>query len=156
TVSSSTIPSAAPTGSSLPTLSTPTDYASTGVYYHNKHRMNHSAPLTTWNSAQALIAAEIASSCIFAHNMTVSGGTYGQNLAAYGSTGAVQSIPPPLMLATSIVNQWYYSEVANFLPSYYGEATPDMSNFAGWGHFSQVVWKGSTSVGCASQSCGAG
>jgi Cysteine-rich secretory protein family len=87
--------------------------------------------------------------------MTVSGGGYGQNLAAYGSTGAVSSFPPSLMLAKSITSQWYYGEVLNFLPSYYGEPTPDMTYFESWGHFTQVVWKGSLTVGCASQFCAA-
>jgi len=85
--------------------------------------------------------------------MSVSGGGYGQNLAAYGSSGAVSSFSTSLMLAKSIINQWYYGEVNSFLPSYYGEATPDMTYFESWGHFSQVVWKGSSTVGCASQYC---
>ncbi|KAF8851224.1 hypothetical protein BDZ45DRAFT_750888 [Acephala macrosclerotiorum] len=59
------------------------------------------------------------------------------------------------MLATSIKNQWCYGEVNNFLVSYYGLLTLDMMTFSGWGHFSQVVWKGSTTVGCASQYCAA-
>jgi len=137
-------------------LPAPTDYASTGVYYHNKHRQNHSAPLLTWNAAQAGTAAKIAASCVFAHNMNVDGGGYGQNLAAYGSSGNVAAFDPKLMLAKSISTQWYYGEVNSFLPSYYGQPTPDMSNFAAWGHFTQVIWKGSTSVGCASQYCPAG
>jgi hypothetical protein len=120
------------------------------------HRANHSAPLIVWNAAQAAIAAEIASSCVFAHNMTVGGGGYGQNLAAYGATGNVAALSPSSMLAKSISAQWYYGEVNSFLPSYYGQPTPDMSNFEAWGHFTQVVWKGSLSVGCASQLCPAG
>jgi hypothetical protein len=31
-----------------------------------------------------------------------------------------------------------------------------MTYFESWGHFSQVVWKGSMTVGCASQFCAAG
>jgi len=31
-----------------------------------------------------------------------------------------------------------------------------MSNFEGWGHFSQVVWVGSAAVGCASHYCASG
>ncbi|KAE9373429.1 PR-1-like protein [Stipitochalara longipes BDJ] len=130
--SSSTVPFAS--SSTLSPLPVATDYVSTGLYYHNMHRRNHSAPLITWNAAQAVIAAEIASSCVFAHNMSVSGGGYGQNLAAYGSTGPVSSFSPSLMLAKSITNQWYYGEVNNFLPSYYGSST----------------------AGCASQFCPAG
>jgi len=28
-----------------------------------------------------------------------------------------------------------------------------MSNFEAWGHFSQVVWVASTTIGCATQQC---
>jgi hypothetical protein len=64
--------------------------------------------------------------------------------------------PPTTFLANAIVNQWYYKEVNSFLPSYFGQKTPDMTNFGSWGHFSQVVWASSSSVGCASQLCPAG
>jgi hypothetical protein len=56
----------------------------------------------------------------------------------------------------AITNMWYNGEVNNWLPSYYGEASPDMSNFESWGHFSQVVWSGSTGIGCASVLCADG
>jgi hypothetical protein len=46
---------------------------------------------------------------------TVGGGGYGQNLAAYGSSGAVATFSPALMLAKAITTQWYYGEVKNFL-----------------------------------------
>ena len=60
------------------------------------------------------------------------------------------------MLAIAITNQWYNGEVSNFLPSYYGQPTPDLSSFDSWGHFTQVVWKGSTTAGCATQYCAPG
>ena len=60
------------------------------------------------------------------------------------------------MLAKSISTQWYYGEVNNFLPKYYGLPTPDLAKFAGYGHFTQVVWSGSATVGCASRFCAAG
>jgi hypothetical protein len=46
----------------------------------------------------------------------------------------------------------YNDEMMNF-QSYYGQDNPDMSNFDGWGHFSQIVWQGTTSVGCATVVC---
>jgi hypothetical protein len=85
--------------------------------------------------------------------MTAGGGGYGQNLAAYGSSGNVAAIDPSLMLASGITNGWYNSEFGAYLPSFYGQKTPDMTDFHSWGHFSQVLWKGSSSVGCASQLC---
>ena len=35
----------------------------------------------------------------------------------------------------------------------YNQNAPDMSNFENWGHFSQIVWKSTKSVGCYTQSC---
>ena len=35
---------------------------------HNNHRANSSAPALTWSDSMASIAAEIASSCVYAHN----------------------------------------------------------------------------------------
>lgn len=55
--------------SSSSSLPAPTDYAGTALYHHNIHRQNHSAPILTWNPDQANVAAQIASSCVFAHNM---------------------------------------------------------------------------------------
>jgi hypothetical protein len=60
------------------------------------------------------------------------------------------------MLADATTNMWYNGEVDLFLPSYYGEANPDFSNFDAWGHFSQLVWKSTTKIGCATQYCEAG
>ena len=47
----------------------------------------------------------------------------------------------------------YNSEVNNYI--YYG-GEPDVSTLNGWGHFSQIVWKGSTSVGCYTADCSSG
>ena len=51
---------------------------------------------------------------------------------------------------------WYNGEVNSWPAGDYGKDNPDMTNFEGWGHFSQVVWVGSETVGCASQYCDPG
>jgi hypothetical protein len=54
---------------------------------------------------------------------------------------------------TVISDQFYNNEVGEFVD--YGQATPAdfNSKFEAYGHFTQVVWVGSTSVGCASVDC---
>lgn len=51
-----------------------------------------------------------------------------------------------------IGNDMYNAEMPNY-PTPYGEDNPDTSNFGSWGHFSQIVWKATTGVGCATQYC---
>ena len=46
----------------------------------------------------------------------------------------------------------YNSEMMNY-PGPYGNDNPDMDNFESWGHFSQIVWIGTASVGCATYNC---
>lgn len=46
----------------------------------------------------------------------------------------------------------YNGEVNSY--TYFG-AEPPIDTLHAWGHFSQVVWKGSASVGCATADCSA-
>lgn len=59
-------------------------------------------------------------------------------------------------LSAVISNMWYNSEV-NLFPAY-GQKDLDTSgeSFQGWGHFSQVVWDGTTAIGCGSAKCNPG
>jgi hypothetical protein len=50
-----------------------------------------------------------------------------------------------------ITNLMYNDEIS-YYPGY-GTADPDMSQFDKWGHFSQIVWKGTTHVGCWTKLC---
>lgn len=47
----------------------PTGYAEIATYHHNIHRANHSADPLEWDEELASCAAEIASSCVYAHNV---------------------------------------------------------------------------------------
>jgi hypothetical protein len=76
-------------------------------------------------------------------NSQAGGGGYGQNIGA----GA-----PPDGVPALITNEMYNDEIG-FFPLPYGQAQPDMSNFESWGHFSQIVWQSTTSVGCATVNC---
>ena len=61
-------------------------------------------------------------------------------------------------IGMAIHDMWYNGEVILFDPSWYCQANPPNmdATFEKWGHFSQLVWKESTSVGCHAQFCGKG
>ncbi|KAF2482235.1 CAP domain-containing protein, partial [Neohortaea acidophila] len=120
------------------------NYIPTLLKQHNIHRANHSAADVVWNSTLADIATQIAQSCTFAHQ-SIDGGGYGQNIAA----GV-----PASNIAAVVTNLWYDGEFNSFLPSYYGQANPP--NFYAWGHFSQVVWKATSEIGCGTVYCSKG
>ncbi|KAI8624931.1 CAP domain-containing protein [Xylariaceae sp. FL1651] len=131
------------------------DMQGQAIYSHNIHRSNHSAPALTWNSTIADYAAITAATCVFKHDMSEGDGHYGQNIALWGATDAA-SLGAAGAIKMATTNMWYDGEFNHFLPSFYGEATPDMSDFENWGHLSQMVWASSTSVGCAVQFCAKG
>ncbi|KAI0724475.1 CAP domain-containing protein [Cerioporus squamosus] len=98
---------------------------------HNSVRAQHGASPLSWSDDLAASAQSWANNCVFQH----SGGKlgpFGENLAA--GTGGSYGIGPA-------VKSWT-DEVSDYDPS-----NPQAS------HFTQVVWKGSTQVGCAVQSC---
>lgn len=76
----------------------------------------------------------------------MNGGGYGQNIAA----GA------PADNISSIITDHFYNDEAGWFEPFYGEDTPsDMSDatFDKFGHFTQIVWKGTKKVGCATLDC---
>jgi len=70
------------------------------------------------------------------------GGGYGQNIGAGLAADKIDVM---------ITNMMYNHEMMNY-PGY-GNDSPDMSNFEGWGHFSQIAWAGTQKIGCAVQQC---
>ncbi|EXJ93633.1 hypothetical protein A1O1_02025 [Capronia coronata CBS 617.96] len=134
-----------PTLSSSTAAAVPTtvssDYQQGILDSHNIHRRNATVSNLVWSDEMASIAAQIASSCVYAHDTSAGGGGYGQNIGA----GA-----PPSDIPAMITDEMYNGEI-NYYPAYGVE--PDMSNFEKWGHYSQIVWKSTTSVGCATQYC---
>jgi uncharacterized protein YkwD len=123
-----------------------TTYQERVLAHHNVHRANHSASALVWDDALANTAAIIASTCIYAHSMNVNGGGYGQNIAAGVEANNV----------SAVITELFYNGEVGYYNNLYGQASPDMSQFEKWGHFSQLVWKGTTKVGCATQYCSGG
>jgi uncharacterized protein YkwD len=109
---------------------TTTNFADRALAKHNAYRQLHqdTGPLT-WDSRLAQDAQSWANRCVWGHSTN----DLGENLAK-GTTDI-----------DTAVSLWY-----NEINSY------DYNNpgFAlNTGHFTQVVWKGTKSVGCAVQHC---
>ncbi|KAL2157875.1 hypothetical protein VTH06DRAFT_4928 [Thermothelomyces fergusii] len=152
-VSSEPAPAPAPSSTKEETVPQPSDYASTVVYHHNLHRSNHSAGALAWSDEHAGYAKTLAERCVFAHDTSIGGGGYGQNLAMWGSSGNPEALGSTESVARAITDGWYNDELELFPSSEYGKDNPDMSNFKKWGHFSQLVWKGTEKVGCYTNFC---
>jgi len=102
---------------------------------HNQLRAKHGANPVTWDSTLADYANTYASKCVFEH----SSGPYGENLAATSDGN------DPI---TWGMNAWA-EEAAGYDYSSNNPAS-------GTGHFTQMVWKATTAIGCAMVECPGG
>ncbi|MEP2275091.1 MAG: pathogenesis-related family 1 protein [Reichenbachiella sp.] len=105
---------------------------------HNSYRSDVGISNITWSeeiatSAQAW-ADELASNCEFKH----SGGEYGENIWA-GTEGAFEP--------TDVVNSWG-SEITD-----YNYESNTCATDKDCGHYTQIVWKNTTQVGCGVATC---
>jgi len=137
----------APASSSAPVADSPsggapTDYNSAVVYSHNLHRANHSVPDVKWSDELYDCALTVAQSCKYEHDVTAGGGGYGQNIAAGVASDNI----------TAVISDMFYNGEEPLYSAFYGQE-PDMSNFEAWGHFTQIVWKDTTEVACATYDC---
>ncbi|KAJ3841064.1 PR-1-like protein [Lentinula raphanica] len=98
---------------------------------HNSIRAQHGAAALTWSNDAAAKAQQWANNCVFEHSGG-SLGPFGENLAA--GTGSSYGID-------QAIDSWS-SEASQYNPS-----NPEAS------HFTQMVWKATTQVGCAVASC---
>jgi len=93
---------------------------------HNTYRHLHDVPSVTWSDTVAASAQAYADTCPSGH----SGSGYGENIA-WASY---------MMDESAVVKMWYDEE------SLYDYSDPGFSSDTG--HFTQVVWKGTTEIGC--------
>ncbi|KAF7791926.1 hypothetical protein EIP86_002952 [Pleurotus ostreatoroseus] len=98
---------------------------------HNTVRAQHGASALTWSDELASKAQQWANGCKFQHSGG-SLGPFGENLAA--GTGSSYDIAAAVKSWTDEVSEY---DPNNPVPS----------------HFTQVVWKASTQVGCAEAQC---
>jgi uncharacterized protein YkwD len=115
----------------------PTDMRDAFVAAHARVRAKHCAPALTWSTKLADYAQHWADTlrakrCAFEH----SNGPYGENLAA----GTIGALDP-----TGTVDYWY-GEVKDY-------RFPAGGFSMKTGHFTQLVWKSTTQVGCGHAQC---
>ncbi|CAE6447762.1 unnamed protein product [Rhizoctonia solani] len=96
---------------------------------HNDIRAQHDASSLTWATDLAAAAAKWAENCVWEHSQGQVG-EFGENLAAGTSLGAAAAV------------KMWTDEASEYDP-----ANPQYS------HFTQVVWKATTEVGCAVRTC---
>ncbi|EGV62663.1 sterol-binding protein [Yamadazyma tenuis] len=108
------------------------EFAESILASHNQYRADHNVAALTWNNAAYQYAQNNADNYDCSGVLTHTHGQYGENLAAGFKTGS------------AAVDAWYAEG-----------STYDYSSANTYDHFTQVVWKGSTSVGCAYKDCSA-
>jgi len=96
---------------------------------HNNYHSLHGVPPVTWSKQIVARAQSHADSCLSKHSTS----GYGENIA-----WATNDKSP-----ATIVEMWYGEE------SLYDYNFPGYS--PGIGHFTQIIWKNTTKIGCASQ-----
>lgn len=95
-------------------------------------------PPLTWNASAAAVAQAWANTCTWAHN--AGRGSLGENLYASSSPTT----------GTATVQSWA-SEA-----QWYTLATNTCASGQVCGHYTQLVWRNTTSVGCARNTCTTG
>jgi uncharacterized protein YkwD len=125
-------------------LSSGANYEAAVLYHHNAARANHNAAPLTWDSTCEENARIAAQKCTFAHYIP-DGAGQGQNI--FTTSGDAFNV------TAGITESWYKSELPPMMP-YFGQANIPDEVFHSVGHLTQMVWKGTTKVGCVTTDCG--
>lgn len=128
--------SGAPDGaSSSGQVSTGDAFADEFVAAHNAARAADGVPPLAWDEEAATVARNYAAQCIFRHN--ANRGPFGENL--FAGTG---NYTP-----TAVTESWASEK------QYYTYDTNRCALGRQCGHYTQVVWKNTTGLGCAKADC---
>ncbi|KAL9124371.1 MAG: hypothetical protein Q9217_006290 [Psora testacea] len=130
TAATSTIAISSSYTAASPQYTNPSDLQFAVLNSTNTYRQQHNATALTWNTTLASYAKTHVSSCQFAHSR----GPYGENLA--------QGYPN---IAAAIDAWGDERQHYNFGNGAFSKQT---------GHFTQLVWKSTSSTGCGVEECG--
>ncbi|BGP50609.1 hypothetical protein JCM10450v2_006528 [Rhodotorula kratochvilovae] len=134
---SAQLPATTSTSAAAPGSTLGADIRAAVLNEHNTFRAQHAAPPLVWDQALADSAASWANRCVFQHSQGAVG-PYGENLAASAGSGVT------VQTAISGIKAWE-AEAPEYDPS-----NPIYS------HFTQMVWKATTKLGCYQANCPAG
>jgi pathogenesis-related protein 1 len=108
------------------------------VAAHNALRAEVNVPAVTWDATVARTAAAhavtLAGSCTLAHAQSA----YGENLASFSGAGAV----------TTAVDLWGSEK-----SKYAGAGAAYQGPSDGAGHYTQIIWRQTTRIGCGRITC---
>lgn len=105
-------------------------------------------PALAWSESAAATAQAWADGCVYAHNPRLRELSLGENIAA--------TAPPGNRGATEVVGLWA-SEAPYYDLATHTCETANPPNEAGTcGHYTQLVWRGTTTVGCGVRTCTTG
>lgn len=134
-----------PTGEAQASLSSGPEYQAAMLYHHNAIRANHGAQPLVWDQACEDGARRTAETCTFKHPDFLGELEQGQNLFTVSGDS--------FNATAGIVESWYKGELGAMQP-YFGSGDLPDDVFHQVGHLTQLLWKGTTKVGCVSLDCG--
>jgi hypothetical protein len=134
-----------PSGIHQAYLSAGPDYQAAVLFHHNAARANHDAAPLTWDLNCEANARIAASKCTFEHFIPKGAGQ-GQNLFVVSGDA--------FNVTAGISESWYRGELSPMTP-WFGKSNLPHEVFEKVGHLTQMVWKGTSKVGCVSLDCGA-
>lgn len=108
------------------------------VSAHNKVRTPLNLPLVEWNATVAAYAQDYANTRSADCNMEHSHGPYGENLAEASWD----------LTAAEAVEMWADEE------KFYDYTSNSCADGQMCGHYTQIVWRDSSTIGCATAKCG--
>jgi len=134
----------------------PSDYASTILFHHNVHRANHSASALTYSPILAGYSSSLIQSCasLSSSSVPTTNSSYSTNTYAFYSSNIKDDSNASEQTARAI-STWYNNELDTYVAKTGGMSTNPVDT-SGILHFSQIVWKDTTQVGCAALQCSEG
>jgi uncharacterized protein YkwD len=111
---------------------------------HNRWRVRVGVPLVRWNTEIAASAQAFADSCPAGHSSNESR----RNIAGFAELGENLAGGRGMSIVQAIGN--WVAERARYD---FGTAISE-TNFGSFGHYTQIVWKQTTEIGCGVSACG--